>query len=91
MTDELMNSEYNNIGELFGIGELENATHGMTPVKKALFIRKVAGQVHSSRRSRAEMEKFFKQVPKHVREELLKGGVRLIHHLLHQKDQLQNS
>jgi hypothetical protein len=77
MTDELMNSEYNNIGELFGIGELENATHGMTPVKKALFIRKVAGQVHSSRRSRAEMEKFFKQVPKHVRAELLKGGVRL--------------
>ena len=77
MTDELMESEYNNVGELFGIGELENATHGMSPVKKALFIRKIAGQVHGSRRSRAEMEKFFKQVPKHVKRELLKGGVRL--------------
>lgn len=77
MTDELMNSEYNNVGELFGIGELERATHGMTPVKKAMFIRKIAGQVHGSRRSRAEMEKFFKQVPKHVKRELLKGGVRL--------------
>ncbi len=77
MTDEIMNSEYNNIGELFGIGELEHATQGMTPVKKAMFIKKIAGQVHSSRRSRAEMEKFFKQVPKHVRVELLRGGVRL--------------
>jgi hypothetical protein len=77
MTDELMNSEYNNVGELFGIGELERATHGMSPVKKAMFIRKIAGQVHGSRRSRAEMEKFFKQVPKHVKRELLKGGVRL--------------
>lgn len=77
MTDELMNSEYNNAGELFGIGELENATRGMTPIKKAMFIRKIAGQVHGSRRSRAEMEKFFKQVPKHVKRELLKGGVRL--------------
>jgi len=62
---------------LFGIGELERATHGMSPVKKAMFIRKIAGQVHGSRRSRAEMEKFFKQVPKHVKRELLKGGVRL--------------
>ena len=77
MTDELMNSEYNNVGELFGIGELENATRNMSPVKKAMFIRKIAGQVHGSRRSRAEMEKFFKQVPKHVKRELLKGGVRL--------------
>ncbi len=77
MTDELMNSEYNNVGELFGIGELEKATRNMSPVKKAMFIRKIAGQVHGSRRSRAEMEKFFKQVPKHVRGELLKGGVRL--------------
>jgi len=77
MTDELMNSEYNNVGELFGIGELERATQGMSPVKKAMFIRKIAGQVHGSRRSRAEMEKFFKQVPQHVKRELLKGGVRL--------------
>ena len=59
MTDEIMNSEYNNVGELFGIGELEKATRNMSPVKKAMFIRKIAGQVHGSRRSRAEMEKFF--------------------------------
>ena len=77
MTDELMNSEYNNVGELFGIGELERATAHMSPVKKAMFIRKIAGQVHGSRKSRAEMEKFFKQLPKHVKGELLKGGVRL--------------
>ena len=77
MTDDLMNSEYNNIGELFGISELEGATNGMSPLKRAMFLRKVAGQVHGSRRSRAEMEKFFKQMPKHVKQELLRGGVRL--------------
>jgi hypothetical protein len=77
MTDELMNSEYNNIGELFGIGELERASQGMSPVKRAMFIKKIAGQVHRSRRSRAEIEKFFKQMPNHVKQELLKGGVRL--------------
>ncbi|MBL4625137.1 MAG: hypothetical protein JKY42_08370 [Flavobacteriales bacterium] len=77
MNDELMDSEYNNVGELFGIGELERATRGMSPVKQAMFIRKVAGRVNNSRRSRAEMEKFFKQLPKHVKGELLKGGVRL--------------
>ncbi|MBL4862837.1 MAG: hypothetical protein JKY09_07470 [Crocinitomicaceae bacterium] len=77
MTDEIMNSEYNNVGELFGIGELERATRDMSPVKKAMFIRRIAGQVQGSRRSRAEMEKFFKQVPEHVKAELLKGGVRL--------------
>lgn len=77
MTDEILNTEYNNVGELFGIGELEKATRGMSPVKKAMFINKIARNVHTSRRSRAEMEKFFKQLPKHVKGELLKGGVRL--------------
>ena len=39
MTDELMNSEYNNVGELFGIGELEKATRHMSPVKKAITVQ----------------------------------------------------
>ncbi|PHR43392.1 MAG: hypothetical protein COA32_16230 [Fluviicola sp.] len=77
MTDEILNTEYNNVGELFGIGELEKATRGMSPLKKAMFINRVARSVNTSRRSRAEMEKFFKQLPKHVKGELLKGGVRL--------------
>ena len=90
MTDELMNSEYNNVGELFGIGELERATQGMSPVKKAMFIRKIAGQVHGSRRSRAEMEKFFKQLPKHVKGELLKGGVRLADYTIYSTKQINS-
>ena len=77
MTDEILDTEYNNVGELFGIGELERATRGMSAVKKAMFIRKIASGVHHSRRSRGEMEKFFKQLPRHVKAELLKGGVRL--------------
>lgn len=77
MIDDLMNSEYNNVGELFGFGELERATHGMTPLRKAMFIRKMTGQVQNSRKSRGEIEKFFKQMPKHVKGELLKGAIRL--------------
>lgn len=77
MQDEIMNSEYNNIGELFGVGELDRATHGMSPVKKMMFLKKIASGVHSSRRSRGEMEKFFKQLPKHVKRELLRGSLRL--------------
>ena len=77
MQDEIMSSEYNNIGELFGVGELENATRGMSPVKKMMFLRKIAGNVQRSRRSRGEMEKFFKQIPKPVKKELLRGSLRL--------------
>lgn len=77
MQDEIMSSEYNNIGELFGVGELENATRGMSPVKKMMFLKKLAGGVSQSRRSRGEMEKFFKQVPNPVKQELLKGSLRL--------------
>lgn len=85
MIDDVMNSEYNNVGELFGLGELEKATRGMSPVKKAMFVKRLAGQVHGSRRSRAEMEKFFKQVPGHVKAELLKGGVRLADYTIYSK------
>lgn len=77
MQDEIMSSEYNNVGELYGLGELEAATRGMHPVKKAMFLSKIAGKGHPSRGSRGEMEKFFKQVPSQVREELKKGTLRL--------------
>lgn len=77
MIEEAMNSEYNNVGELFGIGELERAAQNMTPVRRAKFIQKVAAPTVGSRRSRGEMEKFFKQLPPHIKGELLKGGVRL--------------
>lgn len=77
MLDELLDSEYNNVGELFGIGELEALTHHMAPKQKMKAIMRLGRQVKSSRRSRGEMEKFFKQLPKHVKQGLIKGTIRL--------------
>jgi hypothetical protein len=77
MIDEMMNSEYNNVGELFGFDALEKATRHLAPVEKVKAISQLSRQVNGSRRSRAEMEKFFKQLPGHVKQELVKGTLRL--------------
>lgn len=77
MIDEIMDSEYNNVGELFGFGELEKATRHMSPMQRVKAISRLSKQVKASRRSRGEMEKFFKQLPKHVKQELVKGKLRL--------------
>ena len=77
MLGEMMESEYNNVGELFGVGELERATRHMNPKERIRTINRIAKQVKGSRRSRAEMEKFFKQLPSHVKQELVKGSLRL--------------
>lgn len=79
MIDEFLNSEYNNAGELFGLDAIARLANSANPIQKALAAKKVVqqGNVQTSRRSRAEMEKHFKQLPEHVRSELIKGGVRL--------------
>ncbi|MBD3637196.1 MAG: hypothetical protein HUJ25_07595 [Crocinitomicaceae bacterium] len=77
MIDEMLESEYNNVGELFGFGELEKATRHMSPMQRVKAISRLSRQVKGSRRSRAEMEKFFKQLPGHVKQELVKGKLRL--------------
>ena len=77
MIEEIMDSEYNNVGELFGFGELERATRHMSPSQRVKAISRLSRQVKGSRRSRGEMEKFFKQLPKHVKQELVKGRLRL--------------
>lgn len=77
MIDEMMDSEYNNVGELFGFGELEKATRHMGPRQRIKAISRLSRQVKASRRSRGEMEKFFKQLPKHVKQELVRGTLRL--------------
>lgn len=77
MIDEMMDSEYNNVGELFGFGELEKAVRHMNPAQRIKAISRLSKQVKGSRRSRGEMEKFFKQLPKHVKSELVTGKLRL--------------
>ena len=77
MIDEILDSEYNNVGELFGFGELEKATRHMSPTQRIKAISRLSRQVKASRRSRGEMEKFFKQLPKNVKHELVRGTLRL--------------
>ena len=77
MIDEIMDSEYNNVGELFGFGEIEKATRNMSPEQRVKTISHLSKQVKSSRRSRGEMEKFFKVLPENVKAELIKGTLRL--------------
>ncbi|MBI3133638.1 MAG: hypothetical protein HYZ14_03085 [Bacteroidetes bacterium] len=77
MIDEIMDSEYNNVGELFGFGEIEKATRNMSPEQRVKAISQMSKQVKNSRRSRGEMEKFFKQLPDNVKQELIKGTLRL--------------
>jgi hypothetical protein len=76
------NSEYNNIGDLMGIdeallGEINEAMEGLGAVDKLKFMKRLGSGTFGSRGSRAEFEKFFKEVPKDVRHSLIKGDLRL--------------
>lgn len=80
--DMALDSEYNNAGELLGFdvlegGDLINALDNLPPVKKFQVMKKLTKGTKLSRGSRAEIEKFFKQMPDHVKKELLKGALRL--------------
>lgn len=78
----LEESEYNAAGELLGLdalalnGELAAQIGKLSPMRKAKMLRKMATG-HTSRGSRREMEKFFKELPKHIKEELARGKLRL--------------
>jgi hypothetical protein len=83
--DELRNAlegEYNNAGELLGIdtsmdGELSRYLNGLGAIERAKIIQKLTAKPAHSRGSRAEFEKFFKEVPDSVKSELLSGKLRL--------------
>jgi hypothetical protein len=79
---DIANSEYNNASELFGIlggmddEMLNNAFAGLGAADRIKFMQKVAKPSHS-RGSRAEFEKFFREVPEAVRKALQHGDLRL--------------
>ena len=83
-----IDSEYNNIGELMGIddallGELGELMGRMKTADKVKFIRKISSKPNTSQGSRAEFEKFFKEVPDAVKASLLKGDLRLADYTLY--------
>jgi hypothetical protein len=72
-------SEYNNVGELMGINEALMGTEEweqMGAIEKVQFLKRM-GKSNQSRGSRAEFEKFFKEVPDGVKKQLLDGDLRL--------------
>jgi hypothetical protein len=87
MSEEELNAidEYTNQGGLLGldghddelVGEVLGALRKMNPLKRARTMQKLSHPGHSSKGSRAEMERFFNELPAHIREGLKKGELRL--------------
>ena len=91
MTEEELNAtdQYTNQGALLGldgnddelVGEVMGALKKMNPLKRVRAMNKLAQPGHSSKGSRAEMEKFFNELPPHIKDGLRKGELRLFHRI----------
>ena len=73
--------EYNNQGALLGIegiddNELLGALRRMNPIQRMKTVTKMTSTAQS-KGSRAEMEKFFGELPPHIKEGLARGELRL--------------
>lgn len=74
------NSEYANAGELLGLegtDELLGYLGSLDAITKHKTMQKLFKRNAPSHGSRAEMEKFFGELPKHIKEGLLNGKLRL--------------
>lgn len=84
---QLMESEYTNPTELMGLGEVEEELLGdlkrLNPLARAKALQKLVKKPIPSQGSRAEFEKFFIELPKHIKEQLLQGKLRLADHLIY--------
>jgi len=76
----LAKSEYNNAAELYGLGEIDNELLGylnaLDPVTRMKVTSKMKRNIPSSG-SRAEMEKFFPELPDSIKSGLAQGKLRL--------------
>lgn len=85
--DMLMKSEFNNAGDLLGIDGISPELMGylgrLDPVSKAKTMAKLTKKQIPSVGSRAEFEKFFSELPQHIKEQLLQGKLRLADHILY--------
>ena len=77
----LANSEYENAADLMGLAAMDEELMGylnaLDPVSKFRAMQKIAKKPSASRGSRAEMEKFFSELPAHIKDGLNKGKLRL--------------
>jgi hypothetical protein len=85
---QLMESEYTNPTELLGLNgemdaELLGYLNALNPVARARAMSKMTKRNIPSQGSRAEFEKFFVELPKHIKEQLLQGKLRLADQLIY--------
>jgi hypothetical protein len=84
----VMQSEYTNPTELMGLNEevdqeLLGYLNALNPVARARAMNKLVKRQIPSQGSRAEFEKFFSELPQHIKEQLLQGKLRLADHLIY--------
>jgi hypothetical protein len=85
---QLMDSEYTNPTELLGLnGEMDTELLGylnaLNPVARAKAMSKITKRHIPSQGSRAEFEKFFVELPKAIKEQLMQGKLRLADQLIY--------
>jgi hypothetical protein len=92
----VMQSEYANAGELMGLDGENNAEllgylNSLDAVSRVRAMSKLVKRQIPSRGSRAEFEKFFPELPQHIRQGLLKGNLRLADHTIYSKKLIQGA
>ena len=93
---QVMESEYANAGELLGLDGENNAEllgylNSLDAVSKVRAMSKLVKRQIPSRGSRAEFEKFFGELPKHIKEQLLQGKLRLADHTIYSIKPIQGA
>ena len=83
--NDIINSEYNNAGELYGLDATNAVLQSGSAAAKAQMLKKIAasGKSSESRGSRAEFEKYFPQLPAHIKEGLRSGKLRLSDYIIY--------
>lgn len=85
---QLMESEYTNPTELMGLnGEMDSELigylNGLNPVARSRAMSKIMKKQIPSQGSRAEFEKFFVELPQHIKDQLKDAKLRLADHLVY--------
>jgi len=86
--ETIENSEFNNVGALLGLdgdisNELLGALKALPPIRRQMAVNKLTAPTATSKGSRAEMEKHFRELPAHIKSELSKGNLRLADALIY--------
>jgi methyltransferase-like protein len=91
----VVESEYENPTDLMGLGEMDTELLGylnaLNPIARAKAMSKLVKKPIPSKGSRAEFEKFFAELPKHIKEQLLQGKLRLADHLIYSIKPVNNA